>query len=161
MTLEMVYYAKREETMGQRQSNQFGGVAVFIVVGVVLAALLGGGIYLSKQQGRSARLAGAPTNGQQTPETENQPQEGSPSPEQTQPPVPNPSEQNPPQNQPQNPPSGGTQNPSPALPGTGPTHIAETGPSDMLVPLAGLSLGAAGVVSYRRSRARLVRSALK
>lgn len=36
-------------------NNQRGGIVSFVVVGVVLAGLLVGGLYLSKQQGREAR----------------------------------------------------------------------------------------------------------
>lgn len=37
------------------QSKQAGGIVSFIIVAVALAGLLAGGLYLSKQQGRSAR----------------------------------------------------------------------------------------------------------
>ena len=36
-------------------NNQRGGIVSFVVVGVVLAGLLAGALYLSKQQGREAR----------------------------------------------------------------------------------------------------------
>jgi hypothetical protein len=36
-------------------NKQRGGIVSFVVVGVVLAGLLAGGLYLSKQQGREAR----------------------------------------------------------------------------------------------------------
>lgn len=37
------------------QSKQAGGIVSFIIVAVALAGLLAGGLYLSKQQGRTAR----------------------------------------------------------------------------------------------------------
>lgn len=36
-------------------NKQTGGIVSFVVVGVVLAGLLAGALYLSKQQGREAR----------------------------------------------------------------------------------------------------------
>ncbi len=132
--------------MQQASDRQFGGIIVFILVGVILAALLGGAIFASKQQGRIAsRTDTVATNDQKTEDTatetpqndtvkdddsnEAQPATTSPQPQSTAP-------------------GGGSDT---SVPSTGPTHIASTGLEDAFSPAIGLALVAAGVVSYRRS----------
>lgn len=151
--------------MQNASDRQFGGVIVFIIVGLVLAGLLGGAIYASKQQGRIASQTGTvATNDQKTGDastdtpqndtannTTNEDKSSSTSTDA-------PSPQSTPDSQTTTTPGRGAGEPVPA---TGPTHIASTGPEDVIAPGLGLTMLAAGFVSYRRSQATLRTAALK
>lgn len=151
--------------MQDAKQRQSGGVIVFIVVGLVLAALLGGAIYFSKQQGRVAsRTDTVATNDTKTDDTSTEtPQndttkddDKNESTSGTGNTTPAPAPATP---QPTTPAAGSIS--GSAVPTTGPSNIATTGPSDAIVPALGLALLAAGAISYRRSRLTLHAAALK
>ena len=156
--------------MQDAKQRQSGGIVVFIVVGLVLASLLGGAIYLSKQQGRVAsRSDTVATNDQKTDDASTEtPQNdtskdddknesasgsGNSSPAPAPTPAPAPS-------QPTTPVTGGNGSSS-TMPTTGPSHIATTGPEDAIIPGIALALLAAGLISYRRSLVAVRAQALK
>lgn len=150
--------------MQNASDRQFGGVIVFIIVGLVLAGLLGGAIYASKQQGRIASQTGTvATNDQKTGNTSteapqndtanNTTNEDKGSSTTTD----SPSSQSTSGSQTTTP-GGGAGEPVPA---TGPTHIASTGPEDAIVPGLGLAMLAAGFVSYHRSHRAIRTRALR
>lgn len=145
--------------------RQSGNVIAFIIVGIALAALLAGGIYASKQQGRVASRAdtvAVNTEDSSKNESENQEKSEAPKDESSQ-------SQNTQQ----------SQNPAPAapannnstsgsgassqgeMPHTGPSTIASTGPADGLVATAALGLLTVGTISYVRSQRSFRSSALK
>ena len=155
--------------MQDAKQRQSGGIVVFIVVGLVLASLLGGAIYFSKQQGRVAsRTDTVATNDQKTDDTstenpqndtakdddKNESTSGSGNTN----PTPAPSQPAP---QPQSStPAPGSGSGS-SVPTTGPSHIASTGPEDAIMPGIALALLAAGLISYRRSLVAVRDQALK
>ncbi len=151
--------------MQNASDRQFGGVIVFIIVGLVLAGLLGGAIYASKQQGRIASQTGTvATNDQKTDNTSTEaPQndtannttnedKGSSTTTDA------PSSSSTSDSQTTTTPGRGAGEPVPA---TGPTHIASTGPEDAIVPGLGLAMLAAGFVSYHRSHRAIRTRALR
>lgn len=166
--------------MRRNHNQQSGGIVSFIVVGFVLAALLGGGIILSKQQARVASRAdtvavnktGADNTATDTAPTDTAPADTSkdnkpvgdggnqnPQPTTQDPATPPPSRvQDAAPTAPRTGPSAGYDD---AVPQTGPSQIAATGSEDALVPTAAvLALMAAGLVSYRRSSSKLRTTAL-
>lgn len=149
--------------------RQAGGILAFILIGLVLVALLGGGIYFSKQQGRVASRAdtvatdttsaddktsdtaqNGTTKGNDVEGTTTPPAQSSPNTSQPQAATPAPVTPAPTS-------ATGTQ----AVPATGPSHIAATGPSDVIVPMVALSLLVGGVISYYRSAIAFRTQALK
>ena len=151
--------------MNIQLQKQRGGILAFVLVGVVLAVLLGGGIYLSKNHGRQAALAPtadtppATTSEQKEPDT-NQPDTSSASQNNT----------SDAQNQQQSQPQQNTQNsnnqrstqPAPnSVASTGPSTIASTGPTDGVVAIVALTALTAGVSTYRRSLTRMRSAALR
>jgi FtsZ-interacting cell division protein ZipA len=159
------------------QNKQAGGIVSFIIVLVALAGLLAGGLYLSKQQGRTARDNDTSTPQVATNQNEDERQDQqqgaqnrdngteqeTPAPaapqQNTQTPPTN--QQNQRQNQPQT---------SPSTTSPGADRVANTGPSDTL-PSTGpsetvavtLGLFALVFTGYRlaQSRRALRRSALR
>ena len=139
--------------------RQAGGIIVFLLIGLVLAALLGGGIYFSKQQGRVASrtdtvatdttldAAESGTNKESNADT---PSQSSPNTSQPETSTPAPTA-----------PAPTSATGSQAVPSTGPSDIAATGPSDVIVPMLALSLLAGGLISYYRSAIAVRTQALK
>lgn len=156
--------------MQDAKQRQSGGIIAFIVVGVVLAALLGGAIYASKQQGRVAsKTDTVATNDQKTDDTSTETPQNDTSKDDDKNestsgsgnsnPAPAPAQPAPTTPQPTTPAPGS--GPGSSVPTTGPSHIATTGPEDAVVPGLGLALLAAGIVSYRRSHVAVRVQALK
>lgn len=151
------------------QSNQRGGIVSFIIVAVALAGLLGGGLYLSKQQARQARdepgtnvpqvtteqkqtETGTPEAGKPDNESGTAEEQQSPTPAPS--PSPNPTEQpSSPQPQPQSQPQ------TDRVATTGPSEsLPATGPADTAVYMLALAVLAFAGYRHLQSR-RLVRQA--
>ncbi|HEU5122006.1 MAG TPA: hypothetical protein VFT59_04105 [Candidatus Saccharimonadales bacterium] len=123
-----------------RQTGQGGSVIAFIIGGIILAAILGGGVYWVSQQGK--------TQNTPTPPITQQPQEQKPSDEST----PTPTDQH----------EGNTptQETTPEeqvaqLPSNGPTtpnELPATGPSDIIISSLVVGLIGGVAISYIRSR---------
>lgn len=152
------------------QNKQAGGIVSFIIVLVALAGLLAGGLYLSKQQGRTARdndtsapqVANPDTNEEETGRPED---EAAGTNEDTPQQNPQDTTENR-EEQPQAAP--GTSNPGTTAPrtdrvaNTGPsTEIPSTGPTETIIVT--LALGTLVFTGYRLvdSRRTLRRSALR
>lgn len=149
-------------------NKQAGGIVSFVVIGLVLAGLLGGGLYLSKQQARQARDTDT-TTPQVTAETDTESgatDKGNDAPATNGPQAaPKPAEPTPQTPQSRNTPA---TRPAPAAGGT--NRVATTGPSDT-IPATGptetaalvLSLVVLTFASYRFVDARrgFLRSALR
>lgn len=145
--------------------RQSGNVIAFIIVGIALAALLAGGIYASKQQGRVASRADTvAVNTEDSSKNESEAQEKSEAPkdessqsqntQQSQNPAPAAPANN-------NSNSGSGSASQPQVPHTGPSSIASTGPEDGILPAVTFGLLTIGVISYVRSQRSLRSSALK
>jgi FtsZ-interacting cell division protein ZipA len=167
--------------------RQSGSVASFIIIGVVLIALLLGGLQYSKQRARQVATADTGTTSdiksqedkstskpaestetkkeetkpatetkQEAPKTESKP-ESKPATQETKPsnPTPTPAPATP---APTTGPST-TQTVPQTAPSTGPTHIASTGPADMLSAAAGVLAVSLGLGSYVTSRRTMIRTA--
>lgn len=142
--------------MNSIENKQRGGVAAFVVVGVVLTALLAGGIYLSKNQGRTAVAGDSTTVNTPVKVTDtDKKQNDTPASTQNTPastPSPSPTQNNP-QNTAASQPSG--------IANTGPTAIASTGPGDVLISTIAISVLVASMSAYRMSIQRIRTAALK
>lgn len=138
--------------------RQAGGILVFILVGIALAALLGGGIYLSKQQGRVASQTDiVATDTAKTDDTTSDAAPNGANKDDEVKVTPQPQTANP---------TPTTPAPTPdrnvaGVPATGPSNIAATGPSDVIVPMLAVSLLAGGAISYHRSTLAVRTQALK
>lgn len=123
----------------RQRTNQGGSVVAFVIVGVVLATVVSGGVYLVNQRNKDTSTQQPTTN---QPADDSQQQEGNPTP-QTQTPVPNNTQPNPtPSNQ--NPPTTGvTQN----------SQLPSTGPADTLLAVLALGSLTATASAYVRSQA--------
>lgn len=151
------------------RGRQTGNVVAFIVVGVALAALLGFGIYVSKQQGRTASqtdTVAVKTDDAQQKSGANQQQGGSEE-----------KSENTPANESTNTEQSGSSSAAstaaPAdstqtqegqasqVPHTGPSSIASTGPADSVLPAIALGFVTVGIFSYARSQRSLRHAALK
>jgi LPXTG-motif cell wall-anchored protein len=112
------------------RTNQGGSVLGFIVVGVVLAALFIGGVYLARHQ------TVAPVAGQSQPPKES--------------PVAQPSTPNKSSDQPSPQPSQTT--PSSTSPAASASQLPQTGPTETLGALLGIGFLTSLIVAYYRSR---------
>lgn len=151
------------------KSKQAGGIVSFIIVAVALAGLLAGGLYLSKNQGRTARDNDTSTPQVATPNQEEQkPQDQQATPkegEQAAPATPSTPPTNNNQNQQATP-----QQPAPSTSQPQRDRVANTGPSEEL-PATGpgetaavtLAVSILAFTGYRllQSRRSLRRSALQ
>ena len=156
--------------MSNRVNGQSGGILVFVLVGMVLTALLAGGIYASKNQGRAA-VVNQPTAVTTEPKAPNTTKpDASPAP--TTPKKDAPTQTTPQPAAPSNPtptpkptPAPSTTAPAPSQPSgianTGPSSIASTGPEDVLFTVVALSVIAATASAYRLSVQRMRLAALK
>lgn len=155
------------------KSKQAGGIVSFIIVAVALAGLLAGGLYLSKQQGRTARdndtsapkVATSEDKQQATDEKDSEaPKEGS---AQQAPQAKPGTAQNQPQAAQNNAGSRGAVTPNSSstrtdrVANTGPSSVPSTGPTETAA--VGLALGALVFTGYRfaQSRRSLRDSALR
>ena len=156
------------------KSKQAGGIVSFIIVAVALTGLLAGGLYLSKQQGRTARESDTSTpqvttvqgdNKQNTEEKGSNATE-----EETAQPAPQTNSgtaQNQPQPAPSNSGNRGAATPNSTntrtdrVATTGPSSVPATGPTETAA--VGLGLGALVFTGYRfaQSRRALRTSALR
>jgi len=145
--------------------RQAGGAITFVIIGVVLAALFGGALLFSKQQGRTASTAQSPSIAQdEAANNKDAPSEPVQSPTET-PVTPEPATPVTPvapvQNTPAPTPAPASSAPSTTtMPTTGPSNIAETGPADTLLFAVALALLAAGMTAYVRSARALREHAL-
>lgn len=149
------------------RNKQAGGIVSFIIVAVALAGLLAGGLYLSKQQGRTARDADTSTPEVTTTEqkgTENTEEEAAkPTPEANAG-----TAQNQPQSTPNTPPNQRTTPPTSNNPrtdrvaSTGPSEaIPSTGPTETIAVSLGLGTLVFTVYRFTQSRRALRTSALR
>ena len=154
--------------MSDRQYNQHGGVLVFVLVGVVLTALLAGGIYVSKNQGRAAVVNPAPITS--TPEPKkpiaemNKNDTPQQAPKKDAPATPQqnaPKQTTPPANTTPQPTTGIANTGPSAIATTGPSALPSTGPNDALFSVVVLGVLAATVTAYRLSSQRMHAAALK
>lgn len=137
-----------------KNRNEQGGVVAFLVVGVLLASALLGGIYIAKQQGQAARSNSAAEESQQI---QKNAEEAQPKPEEKA------------ENSSQS--GSGTESTtetdttkttgSQTVAVTGPSDVPSTGPEDTLAIVAVIAAGVLGVWYYTASRRSLVRSALR
>jgi len=150
--------------------RQTGNVIAFIIVGIALAGLLAGGIYISKQQGRVASrtdTVSVDTSGESSKTGEEKTQEGATPPAQQPAQTPQQPAQTTPQPQSAPPvattgPSGdASSTPQPQVPHTGPSSIASTGPADGVLPAITFGLLTIGLLSYLRSSRTYRSTALK
>ncbi len=139
--------------------NEQGGVVAFLVVGVLLASALLGGIYLAKQQGQIARSDAATEESQEiqknveenqsktdkNTETSSQPASGPDSESSGEGTSTNSTES--------------TSSQSVAV--TGPSDVPSTGPEDTVAIVLVIATSVLGIWYYTASRRSLVRSALR
>jgi cytoskeletal protein RodZ len=131
-----------------KRTNEGGSVVTFVIVGVVLAAVVAGGVYLVNQRGEDKR-----TN-QPTPTSQNQPSgqtsnpTTTPSPTQSQP-KPNTGSQAPKTGQSTTPTTGVNSSAS-----TSDGHLPTTGPVDNGIRLIALSILIGTATAYIQSRVR-------
>lgn len=138
------------------QSRQSGGIVTFAIVAVVLAGLLAGGLYMSKQQGRVATNGGptqsqpAPNDQTARPETAKQ-NNGAPA----APAKPSEPEQSKPAPSTQPPQTSSTSTSQPVA-STGPTEVPSTGPTE-----TALVSGVFGVLAFAGYRLAVSRRGLR
>lgn len=157
--------------MEHRQSEQ-GGIGVFVIVGVLLTAMLLGGLFLAKQFGKQAHDS-AVTTTEQTQQTTTAPETTSSTSESNTSSNTSPQSSTTSQTTPSSTSSTtsttssastatSSTNSSSNVATTGPSNnVPSTGPEDTLAIVAVLSVGIAGVGSYVRSRKHLHATALK
>lgn len=139
--------------MQSSKGRQVGKIGIFIVVGLILAGLLGGGIYFSKQQGKLANNTNHIQVANETPQSsQNQSTSQNDTGSSTagmanhQPPATDQTQVN----------TGETEQ----VPHTGPSAIATTGPEDTVFLMIAVALLSASCVAYVRSNRLLKMSAL-
>lgn len=130
--------------MKQRRNEQ-GGVLSFVLVGVLLTLLLVGGIWLAKNQARTARTTDVSTSESQPvmPETTDRENESSGSPSTT---------------------DTETTDDETSVAVTGPSEaesLPSTGPEDIIIPVLVLAGLCGGLYAHTQSSRRLARSALE
>ncbi len=135
--------------------RQAGSLMSFIAVGIVLLALVVGGVYVVKQRGQ----VGSGENGGEITAPVEQPVENQPADEQPAENQPNQTEQ--PQAQPQPAPQSPQPTPSQApaqTPNTGPSSVAATGPQEtLMISTLGVIVLTYYGVHYLQSRRKLSR----
>lgn len=145
--------------MQSDSDRQAGNVIAFIIVGIVLAALLGLGIYVSKQQGRVASQTDTVSVNTSEKETDDATTQNGQAGQDASDPAP--SEGTPtPQSQATTP-TAPVNTPQQQVPHTGPSSIASTGPAESAVTALALGLITIGLLSYLRSQRSFRKSALK
>ena len=141
--------------------DERGGIVSFVVVGVLLAGLLVGGIYLVKRQGEAARADSA---AQETAQIKENAEKAAKEAEET---AKSEAEKDSTvansgaTGQPKGGDGSTTGTGSSRVATTGPSDVPSTGPEDTLAIVVVMAAGVAGFWYYTESRRTLVRSALK